>query len=125
MSVDPDSIQLETYEVALLRRTRQYDDFDDENRERIFREHLAYTLNQVASGKQLAAGPATESPPEDEVICGMGLYQTGSLDQVRQILERDPGVRQGLYRFDVMRWHTGKGRLAFPLASPPGATAAS
>jgi uncharacterized protein YciI len=114
MTVHPDDVQLETFELALLRRTRQYHDFDDENRERIFREHLAYTLSQVASGEQLAAGPVPDGPAEDEVICGIGLYQKGSLDEVRAILENDPGVRQGLYCFDVMTWHTGKGRLAFP-----------
>jgi uncharacterized protein YciI len=114
VSVDPDRIQLETYELVLLRRTRQYQDFDDKNRERIFREHLAYTLNQVASGQQLAAGPITDSPAEGEVICGFGLFQQGSLEEVRQLLQQDPGVRQGLYCFDVMTWRTPQGALAFP-----------
>lgn len=123
MSVDPDRIELETYELVLLRRTRQYQDFGDQERERIFREHLAYTLHQVASGRQLAAGPVTDSPAGDEVICGAGLFQVGSLEQVREILAQDPGVQQGLYCFEVMHWHTGKGRLAFPLlgvAEPAG-----
>jgi hypothetical protein len=114
VSVDPDRIQLETYELVLLRRTRQYQDFDDQNRERIFREHLAYTLNQLASGQQLAAGPITDSPAEDEAICGFGLFRKGSLEQVRQMLQQDPGVRQGLYCFDVMTWRTPQGALAFP-----------
>ena len=77
MSVNPDAIPLETHEFVLLRRTRQYGDFDEENRERIFREHLGHTLSMVASGKQLAAGPITDSPAEDEQICGFGRRRNG------------------------------------------------
>jgi len=118
MSEDRAPIALETYELALLRRTRQAREFDEETIERIFLEHRDYTLGLVASGQQLAAGPVTDSPAEDEHICGMGLYQQGSLDKVRELLNGDPGVRQGLYCFDVMTWHTPAGRIAFAGLSP-------
>src|SRR5438874_2442380 len=85
---------------------------------RVTLEHRDYTLGLVASGQQLAAGPVTDSPAEDEHICGMGLYQQGSLDKVRELLNGDPGVRQGLYCFDVMTWHTPAGRIAFAGLSP-------
>jgi len=114
MSADPGPIMLETYELALLRHSRHYHDFDEESLERIFREHLAYTLGLVASGQQLVAGPVKGSPDEDGDICGMGLFQQGSLDKVRALLNGDPGVRQGLYTFDVMTWRTPAGGIAFP-----------
>ena len=63
MSADP--IKLETYELALLRHTVAYHEWDPDDKERIFREHLAYTLSLVASGQQLAAGPVKDSPAED------------------------------------------------------------
>jgi YCII-related domain len=119
MSVDPGSIILESCELALLRRTRRAREFDEAAIERIFLEHLEYTVGLVASGQQLAAGPVSDSPAEDEHICGMGLFQQGSLDKVRELLNGDPGVRQGLYRFDVMTWRTPAGRITFP-APPPG-----
>ncbi len=100
-----------------MRRTRRSREFDEETTERIFREHLEYTLGLVASGQQLAAGPVRDSPAEDERICGMGLYQQGSVDKVRELLNGDPGVRQGLYRFDVMTWTTPAGRITF--TNPP------
>lgn len=126
MSVDPGTIQLETYEFALLRRTRRCDEFDDEDRERIFREHLQYTLSNVASGRQLLAGPITDGPAADEPICGFGLYQQGSLDVVRRLLDADPGVQQGLYTFEVMTWRTPAGRLTFPpVGIPPAAVSAT
>ena len=117
MSANPAPITLEDYELALLRRTRQARDFDEETVERIFREHLAYTLGLVASGQQLAAGPVRDSPAGDECICGLGLYQQGSLDKVRELLNGDSGVRQGLYCFEVMTWRTPAGRISF--TGPP------
>jgi YCII-related domain-containing protein len=113
MSADPGSITLESYELVLLRHTVAYHDFDPGERERIFREHLAYTVGLVASGRQLAAGPVTDSPAEDTEICGMGLFRQGSLDKVRELLTGDPGVQQGLYRFDVMTWRTPADRITF------------
>ena len=112
MSADP--IKLETYELALLRHTVAYHEWDPDDKERIFREHLAYTLSLVASGQQLAAGPVKDSPAEDTDICGMGLFQQGSLDKARELANADPGVRQGLYRVDLMTWQTPAGRIAFP-----------
>ena len=64
VSVNPDAIQLETYEMVLLRHTRQGRDFDQESKERIFREHLAYTLGLLASGEQVAAGPSPATRPK-------------------------------------------------------------
>lgn len=101
--------QLATYQVALLRRSRQHDDFDAESQERIFREHLAYTLGNLASGAQLAAGPVQDARAEDETICGVGVYQQDSLDDVRELMANDPGVKQGLYTFDVMTWRSAPG----------------
>ena len=117
MSADQAPITLETYELVLLRRTRQAKEFDEETIERIFQEHLAYTTGMVNSGQQLAAGPVRDSPAEDEHVCGIGLFQQGSLDKVRELANADPGVRQGLYRVDVMTWQTPAGRITF--TSPP------
>ena len=110
VSVNPDAIQLETYEMVLLRHTKQGRDFDQESKERIFREHLAYTLGLLASGEQVAAGPVSGDPAEEDV-CGLGLYQKGSPDAVRQLLDKDPGVQQGLYFFEVMTWRTAPGTV--------------
>ena len=86
-------------------------DFDDQTRERIFREHLAYTLSLVTGGDQLAAGPVDDSPAEED-ICGIGIFQKESLDEVRRLIDQDPGVQQGLYCFDVMTWRTAPGTVA-------------
>ena len=120
MSIDPDSIQLETYQLALLRHTAAGRSFSPERTEQIFREHLAYTLHLVSSGQQLCAGPVRDSPAEETDICGFGLFQQDSLDAVRRLLADDPGVRQGLYTVDVMTWLTPAGSISFPGAPPAG-----
>jgi len=103
--------------MVLLRHTAAGRDFDEETRERIFREHLAHTLSLVMGGDQVAAGPVDDSPAEDEDICGVGFYQKESLDAVRQLMEQDPGVQQGLYCFDVMTWRTVTGTVTPPSAA--------
>jgi uncharacterized protein YciI len=118
VSADQEPITLETYELVLLRRTRRARELGEETIERIFREHLAYTMAMVNSGQQLAAGPVHDGPAEEEYICGMGLFQQGSLDKVRELANADPGVRQGLYRVDVMTWQTPAGRITFASLPP-------
>jgi hypothetical protein len=118
LSGDQAPITLESYELVLLRRTRQAREFGEETIERIFGEHLAYTTGLVNSGQQLAAGPVRDYPAEVEHICGMGLFQQGSLDKVRELVNADPGVRQGLYRVDVMTWQTPAGRITFTNPRP-------
>ena len=113
MSADPEAIQLETYQCVLLRHTREGREFSAERTERIFHEHLAYVLHLVATGQQQAAGPVRDSPPEEQDICGLGLFQQDSVDTVRRLMEADPGVRQGLYTFDVMIWQTPAGSVSF------------
>jgi len=109
--------ELVSYQVVLLRHSAAGRGFDEESRERIFREHLAYTLRMVAGGDQLAAGPVGDSPAEDEDICGLGFYQKDTMDEVRRLIEQDPGVQQGLYRFDVMTWLTAPGTVTPPAAA--------
>jgi uncharacterized protein YciI len=121
VSVNPDAIQLETYEMVLLRHTKQGRDFDQEHKDRVFREHLEYTLGLLASGQQVAAGPVSDHSAADEDVCGLGLYRKGSLDAVRQLLENDPGVRQGLYFFEVMTWRTAPGTIVTPAGASTGA----
>jgi uncharacterized protein YciI len=109
--------ELAAYQMVLLRHTALGRDFGEDTRERIFHEHLAYTIGLVKSGEQLAAGPVADSPAEETDICGLGLYQKDSLEVVRQLLENDPGVRQGLYCFDVMTWLTAPGTVNPPAAA--------
>ena len=66
----------------------------------------------------MSADPVRDGPAADEHICGMGLFQQGSLDKVRELLNAGPGVRQGWYRFDVMTWHTPAGRIAWASLPP-------
>ncbi len=117
-AVDPDAIQLETYQMALLRHTAAGRALRPERAEQIFREHLAYTLHLVSSGQQLCAGPVRDSPAEEQDICGFGLFQLDSLDTARRLLADDPGVRQGLYTVNVMTWQTPAGSVTFPGQQP-------
>ena len=119
MGIDPGSIEFDTYELVLLRRTSQSREFDEETQERIFREHAAYTIGLGARGDVLAAGPVTESKAEDQPLTGFGIYQKGSHEKVRELLAKDPGVLGGQYTFEIMTWLTPK--AVSPSAALPAA----
>jgi uncharacterized protein YciI len=119
MSTDPGSIEFDSYEIVLLRRTRHSRESGEQTQERIFREHAAYTIGLRTQGHILAAGPVRQAKAEDEPVTGFGIYQKGSHEQVRELLENDPGVQQGQYTFDIMTWLTPKGGIAFPRRESP------
>ena len=87
--------ELVSYQMVLLRHTAAGRNFDEETTERIFREHLAYTLSMVAGGDQLAAGPVADSPAEDEDICGVGIYQKSPWTRSGGSSSRIPGSGRG------------------------------
>ena len=107
--------ELVSYQMVLLRHTAAGRDFDEQT-ERIFREHLAYTLtwSRAATSSRRAR---SETSAEEQDICGLGIYQKETLDEVRRLIEQDPGVRQGLYCFDVMTWRTAPGTVTPPAAA--------
>src|ERR1700722_20297232 len=109
--------ELVSYQMVLLRHTAAGRNFDEETAERIFREHLGSTLSMIGGGDQLAAGPVAYGAADADYICGLGIYQKESLDDVRRLIEQDPGVRQGLYGFDLMTWRTAPGTVAPPSAA--------
>ncbi|HKB31582.1 MAG TPA: hypothetical protein VKD26_12200 [Streptosporangiaceae bacterium] len=73
-------------------------------------------LARVLAGEP---GPVTGTKAEDEPVTGFGIYPQGSHEKVRELLGKDPGVRQGRYTFDVTTWRTPTGGLAFRRRETP------
>ena len=64
MSVDPESVTLESYELVLSAHPPGQGARPGDHRAH-FLEHLDYTMGLVNSGQQLAAGPVRDSPAEE------------------------------------------------------------
>lgn len=105
-------MNLEAYELVVLRRPAGAPPYDDPTLERIQREHLAYHDRLRATGQVVTNGPLTDQP--DESLRGLTFYRTGSLDEARRLAEEDPAVKAGRLVVDVMTWYCPAGSMRRP-----------
>src|SRR5258708_40271619 len=84
-------MELEAFELVLLRRPENPPHYDDAELERIQREHLAHHARLRASGQVVTNGPVIEPP--DPSLRGLTFYRTGSLAEARRLAAGDPPAR--------------------------------
>ena len=78
-------MELESFELVLLRRPSDAPAYDEETIQRIQREHLSYLASLRASGDIATNGPVMDQP--DESLRGLAFYRTGSLARARELAE--------------------------------------
>ncbi len=105
-------MDLEAFELVLLRRPENAPDFDDAELEHIQREHLEHHARLRASGQVVTNGPVIEPP--DPSLRGLTVYRTGSLEEARRLAEADPAVRAGRLAVDIMTWYCPPGTMGQP-----------
>ena len=105
-------MDLEAFELVLLRRPENPPDYDDSELERIQREHLAHHARLRASGQVVTNGPVIEPP--DPSLRGLTFYRTGSLAEARRLAEDDPAVRAGRLTVQIMTWYCPPGTMGKP-----------
>lgn len=103
-------MDLEAFELVVLRRPAQPASYDDDTIDRIQREHLAYHASLREAGHVVTNGPVTDQP--DESFRGLTFYRTGSLEQARRLAQADPAVQAGRLEVDVMTWYCPPGTMA-------------
>jgi uncharacterized protein len=105
-------VDLEAYELVMLRRPANAPDYDEAELERIQREHLAHHEGLRASGHVVTNGPVTDQA--DPSLRGLTFYRTGSLEETRKFAEADPAVQAGRLTIDVMTWYCRPGTMTKP-----------
>jgi uncharacterized protein YciI len=105
-------VDLEAFELVLLRRPEDALAYTDDVLERIQHEHLAYHVRLRESGQVVTNGPVGDQP--DETLRGLTFYRTGSLAQSRQLAEADPAVRAGRLTVEIMTWYCPPGTMSRP-----------
>ncbi|GAA2376103.1 hypothetical protein Cme02nite_10290 [Catellatospora methionotrophica] len=105
-------MELEAFELVLLRRPANPPEYDDAESARIQAGHLAYLAGLRASGHVVTNGPVIEGP--DESLRGLVFFRTGSVDQARALAEQDPAVRAGRLVAEVMTWWCPPGTMSAP-----------
>ena len=84
-------MELESFELVLLRRAAEATEYPEEELDRIQGEHLAFHARLRAEGVIVTNGPVIDQP--DPSLRGLAFYRTGSLERTRQLAEDDPAVR--------------------------------
>jgi uncharacterized protein YciI len=106
-------VDLEAFELVLLRRPQNAPGYPDDVLDRIQQEHLAYHARLRESGDIVVNGPVSDQP--DPSLRGLTFYRTGSLARSRELAEADPAVRAGRLAVEIMTWYCRPG-----LMTPPG-----
>ena len=105
-------MDLEAFELVLLRRPADAPDLPDDDLERIQEEHLAYHAMLRASGHVVTNGPVVDQP--DPSLRGLTFYRTGSVEESRRLAEDDPAVRAGRLTVEIMTWYCPPGTMSQP-----------
>jgi uncharacterized protein len=105
-------MELEAFELVLLRRPSSAPDYSDEELDRIQREHIAYHGELRAAGQVATNGPV--DGPADPSLRGLTFYRTGSLERSRQLAENDPAVRAGRLTVEIMTWYCPPDTMSRP-----------
>ncbi len=101
-------MELESFELVLLRRPAEPADYPEAELDRIQAEHLAYHARLRAEGVIVTNGPVIDQP--DPSLRGLSFYRTGSLERSRQLAEDDPAVRARLM-VEIMSWYCPPGTM--------------
>lgn len=107
-------MEFDSYAFVVLQRQPDAAEISDEEADEIQEMHLAHLAAMKAAGKLLVAGPFGDRP--DESWRGLRIYGT-SVEEARELAERDPAVQRGRFKPVVMTWFVQKGAIAFPVAN--------
>ena len=105
-------MDLEAFELVLLRRPENPSDYADAQHQRIQQAHRAHHERLRASGQVVTNGPVIEPP--DLSLRGLTFYRTGSLAEARRLAEADPAVRAGRLAVEIMTWYCPPGTMSKP-----------
>jgi uncharacterized protein len=105
-------VQLEEYQLVILRRPPTAPDLDEETLDRLQAEHLAYLGTLRDEGRIVTNGPVLDQP--DESLRGLVFYRVESVEEARALAERDPSVVAGRLAVEAMTWWCPAGSMALP-----------
>jgi uncharacterized protein len=105
-------VDLEAFELVLLRRPADAPAYAGDVLERIQDQHLAYHARLREDGHVVTNGPVSDQP--DPSLRGLTFYRTGSLARSRQLAEADPAVRAGRLTVEIMTWYCPPGTMSQP-----------
>lgn len=104
------AMDLEEFQLVMLRRPEQAPDFDEATAARIQQEHLDFYAGLRRRGLVVTNGPVLDQP--DERLRGLAFFTAGSVAEAREIADGDPAVRAGRLEAEAMTWWCPAGTMA-------------
>ena len=105
-------MDLEAFELVLLRTPENAPAYDEAELEHIQAEHLAHHARLRESGQVVTNGPVRDQP--DVSLRGLTFYRTGSLEESLRLAEADPAVQAGRLAVEIMTWYCPPGTMSKP-----------
>lgn len=98
-------IPMITYQFGLLVRGEKWTAEQTSELQSLQAEHIAHIGKMAESGKLLAAGPFGD----DGYIRGILIFQAASIEEAREMAERDPAVKAGRLALKLHPWMAARG----------------
>jgi uncharacterized protein YciI len=95
---------LKPYFFVILKKGPTRDQ-DSVTAAKIQKKHLENINKLAASGKLIVAGPFLD----DGDMRGIFIFDSGSEEEVRKMVENDPAVKAGRLSYEIHPWMTQKG----------------
>src|SRR5436189_5753072 len=105
-------MDLEAFELVLLRRPPDAPIYDEATLDQIQRAHLAFHASLRKQEIVVTNGPVVEQT--DDSFRGITIYRTGSMEEARRIAEQDPAVVAGRLAVEVVTWWCPPGTMIRP-----------
>jgi uncharacterized protein len=96
------AIELQEFQLILLRRPDGAPDSDEQTLARIQREHVEFYASMRQAGHVVTNGPVLDQP--DEALRGIAIFAAGSVDRARELANTDPAVQAGRLEVEAMTW---------------------
>ena len=106
-------MQFDRYTITLLIKPQDAPHLDEQAAAALQDAHMSHLADLHETGQLLAAGPLF-----DEDYRGLSILNVDP-DQARDLKERDPAVRAGLYTIRAIPWIVPGGAIAFSPARFP------
>jgi uncharacterized protein YciI len=105
-------VDLDAYQLVLLRRPANAPDLPDDRLQELQREHVAFYGSMRDAGHVVTNGPVHNSA--DDALRGIAIYRAESEADAIALARSDPSVRAGRLTVDVMTWWAPRGTLSRP-----------
>jgi uncharacterized protein len=105
-------MELEEYHLVLLRRPENPPALSEAELDELQTHHLAYLDTLADRGLLALNGPLRNQP--DATMRGLSFYCTETAHEALRLAEKDPMVRAGRLRVELMQFWAKPGSIAVP-----------